>query len=194
MKIIGVTGGVGAGKSAILSYLQEQYEAKILLADVTANELKEPGGPCYQPVVNLLGQDILQENGQIDRKAMGKKIFSDERLLQKVNEIIHPAVKKYVIEEIEYHKKHDTRIFVIESALLLEEHYDAICDEVWYIDTAREVRRQRLKASRGYSDEYITDIMKKQLSEEVFRARCDVVIDNSGKWSFTKEQIDKRML
>ena len=194
MKIIGVTGGVGAGKSAILSYLQERYDAYVILADVVANELKEPGAPCYQPIIDLLGHDILQEDGTINRKAMGKKIFSDTQLLQKVNAIIHPAVKQFIIEEIETHKKQNTKVFVIEAALLLEDHYDAICDEVWYINTSEEVRRQRLKASRGYSDEYITDIIKKQLSEEEFRSRCDYIIDNSGELTFTKEQIDKRML
>lgn len=194
MKIIGVTGGVGAGKSVILSYLEEQYDAKVVLADVVANRLKEPGAPCYQPILDLLGTDILAADGTIDRKAMGKKIFADAGLLSQVNGIIHPAVKAYIIEEIEIHKKKHTKLFVIEAALLLEDHYDAICDEVWYIDTSEEVRRQRLKESRGYSDEYITDIIQKQLSEEEFREKCDVVIDNSGSLTFTRSQIDKRML
>lgn len=193
MKIIGVTGGVGAGKSAILSYLEEKYEAKIVLADQVANFLKEPGQLCYQPIIDLLGPSILQEDGTINRKEMGRIIFSNADLLRQVNEIIHPAVKEYIIELIEKNRSIDTKVFVIEAALLLEDHYDAICDEVWYIYTSEEVRRQRLKASRGYSEEYITDIMKKQLGDEEFRSRCQVVIDNSGELEFTKEQIDKRM-
>ena len=82
MKIIGVTGGVGAGKSAILSYLEEKYEAKIVLADQVANFLKEPGQLCYQPIIDLLGSSILQEDGTINRKEMGRIIFSDADLLR----------------------------------------------------------------------------------------------------------------
>ena len=193
MKIIGVTGGVGAGKSAVLSYLKGAYGAHVVLADQVANYLKEPGQSCYEPIVELLGKSVLQEDGTIDRKAMGQMIFSDAVLLQKVNEIIHPAVKQYIIEQIEEHRFAGTKVFVMEAALLLEDNYDAICDEVWYIDTSEEVRRVRLKESRGYSDAYITDIINKQLSADVFRARCDVVIDNSGSLEETQKQIDKRM-
>ena len=81
----------------------------------------------------------------------------------------------------------------MEAALLLEDNYDLICDEVWYIFTTEEVRRKRLKESRGYTDEYISNIIKKQLSEEVFREKCQVVIDNSGSVEETRDQIDKRM-
>lgn len=193
MKIIGVTGGVGAGKSAILSYLERQYQAKVVLADQVANKLKEPGEVCYTPIVELLGKHVLQEDGTINRKIMGQMIFSDEKLLKKVNEIIHPAVKKYIKKQIEINRCNETEVFVIEAALLLEDNYDEMCDEVWYIYTSEEVRRYRLRDSRGYTDEYITDIIKKQLSEDVFRSRCDVVIDNSGELEFTKTQIDKRM-
>ena len=81
----------------------------------------------------------------------------------------------------------------LEAALLIEDHYDEICDEIWYIYTSEEVRRKRLKESRGYTDEYITNIIRKQLSEEVFREKCHVVIDNSRSVEETREQIDKRM-
>jgi len=193
MKIIGVTGGVGAGKSAVLTYLQERYGAHVVLADQVANLLKEPGQSCYEPIVELLGSSVLQEDGCINRRAMGQMIFSDTALLKKVNDIIHPAVKQYILEQIEKHRYNETEIFVIEAALLLEDNYDAICDEVWYIYTSETVRRERLKESRGYSDDYITDIIRKQLSEEIFRVRCDVIIDNSGIVEDTQKQIDIRM-
>lgn len=193
MKIIGVTGGVGAGKSAILSYLEESYGAKVVLADQVSNFLKEPGQSCYQPIIDLLGSDILQEDGTINRKEMGNRIFTNERLLTRVNEIIHPAVKTYILSEIESERKKGQQLFVIEAALLLEAHYEELCDEVWYIYTEESVRRQRLKESRGYSDEYISHIMAKQLSEAVFRQKSDFVIDNSGTLESTRKQIDQRI-
>lgn len=194
MKVIGITGGVGAGKSAVLSYLEEAYDARVILADWVANKIKEPGECCYDAIVNLLGDSILMEDGFINRKRMGQMIFSDPELLRKTNEIIHPAVKTYIIHEMNKAKEEGVSIFVIEAALLLEDNYRAICDELWYIYTREEVRRERLKANRKYSDEYISSIMEKQLSDEVFRRECDFVIDNSDSIEYTKTQIDCKML
>ena len=193
MKIIGITGGVGAGKSTVLSYLEEAYGARIIQADQVANKIKEPGESCYDAIVQLLGPSVLLENGFIDRKRMGQLIFSDTSLLEKTNHILHPAVKAYIKNAIAAVEKENVPVFVIEAALLIEDDYGAICDELWYIYTRESVRRERLKSSRGYTDEYITNIMKKQLSDETFRSACDFVIDNSESPAFTKEQIDKRM-
>ena len=193
MKIIGITGGVGAGKSTVLSYLEEAYGARIIQADQVANKIKEPGESCYDAIVQLLGPSVLLENGFIHRKRMGQLIFSDTSLLEKTNQILHPAVKAYIKNAIAAAEKENVPVFVIEAALLIEDDYGAICDELWYIYTRESVRRERLKSSRGYTDEYITNIMKKQLSDETFRSACDFVIDNSESPAFTKEQIDKRM-
>lgn len=193
MKVIGITGGVGVGKSAVLSYLEEAYDARVILADWVANKIKKPGECCYDAIVKLLGDSILTEGGFINRRRMGQLIFSDQDLLRKTNEIIHPAVKTYIIDEMNKAKEEGVSIFVIEAALLLEDNYRAICDELWYIYTREEVRRERLKASRNYTDDYITSIMKKQLPDEAFRRECDFVIDNSDILEDTKKQIDRRM-
>ena len=193
MKIIEITGGVGSGKSTVLSYLEEAYGARVIQADQVANKIKEPGESCYDAIVQLLGPSVLLENGFIDRKRMGQLIFSDTSLLEKTNQILHPAVKAYIKNAIAAAEKENVPVFVIEAALLIEDDYGAICDELWYIYTRESVRRERLKSSRGYTDEYITNIMKKQLSDETFRSACDFVIDNSESPAFTKEQIDKRM-
>ncbi|MBR3634704.1 MAG: dephospho-CoA kinase, partial [Lachnospiraceae bacterium] len=92
MKTIGITGGVGCGKSRILEYIRENYNCKIITADDVANEIKEPGEVCYQPLIDLLGKEILGKDKRIDKKKMAAKIFADESLLLKVNDIIHPAV------------------------------------------------------------------------------------------------------
>lgn len=193
MKVIGITGGVGAGKSAILSYLEETYKARVILADQVANKLKEPGQCCYDAIVRLLGDSILCEDGTINRKRMGQLIFSDKDLLTKTNEIIHPAVKSYIIQQMQMAKDEGVSYFVIEAALLIEDNYKAVCDELWYIYTREAVRRERLKESRGYTDEYITSIIEKQLPDAVFRNECDVIIDNSESLEFTKAQINAKM-
>lgn len=194
MKLIGITGGVGAGKSQLLSYIEKNCNCRILMADNAAHTVKEPGQPCYRRLVELLGTDILQPDGFIDRQKMAAAIFSKEDLLTKVNEIIHPAVKEYILSEIQKERALGEKdAFFVEAALLIEDGYEKILDELWYIYTDKEVRRQRLKAARGYSDEKVEQIISSQLSEEEFRKHCKVVIDNSRSLSDTYMQIDERL-
>ena len=190
MITIGVTGGVGAGKSEILRYLDNNYSCRILMSDNAAKELEAPGGTLYEPLVRLLEEadigdgssgPLLLENGEIDKKEMAARIFSDAQLLTKINELVHPAVNKYIREEIAREKKSgEKEFFILESALLIENGYDRILDSMWYIYCEESVRSSRLKASRGYSDEKIRSIMMSQVSEDVFRSHCDTVIDNTG--------------
>ena len=86
MKVIGITGGVGAGKSEVLKYIQEQYNCRVILADDVGNEVKLPGNACYEALIEVLGRDILTKEGFIDKKKMADKIFCNQSLLQKVND------------------------------------------------------------------------------------------------------------
>ncbi len=194
MKTIGITGGIGAGKSQILSYIEAHYNCIVIRADETAHSLQQPQNACYDQIVALLGTEILQENGLIDRKKMAAVIFQDEEKLQGINAIIHPEVKKCILRQIKEAKEAGEADFMfVEAALLIEEHYDEILDEMWYIHADREIRSRRLSESRQYSDEKIADIMKGQLSEEDFRRHCSVEIVNNGDLKATYEQIDKVM-
>ncbi|MDO4512972.1 MAG: dephospho-CoA kinase [Lachnospiraceae bacterium] len=191
MKIIGITGGVGAGKSELLSYLVQNYSCRVLLADEVGNRVKEPGQPCYHALVKLLGESVLDGNKEIDRKRMADMIFGDEHLLQRVNAIIHPAVEDYIFEQIRIERERgQIAFFFVEAALLIECGYDRKLDELWYIYAEPEIRAKRLRESRGYSDEKIHGIMTSQLSDEEFRRVCKVVIDNSGTLEQAYEQID----
>jgi len=190
MRIIGITGGVGAGKSEVLKLIKDNYNCIIVLADDIGNEIKEPGEVCYRPLIDLLGNDILSADGHIDKFKMASRIFSDPMLLKKANEIIHPAVTKKIMDYADKageSGKYD--YFFIEAALLIECGYNSFVDEMWYIYARPEVRRKRLKESRGYSEEKIDQIMLSQLSDDEFRAGSDVVIDNSDSLLDTMEQI-----
>lgn len=194
MRIIGITGGVGAGKSEILSYIGNNYNCEIILADEVAHKVREPGGSCFDELVELLGAEVLTTEGQIDRRKMADKIFSNENILKSVNALIHPAVKDYIKEAIERSRQEAKLDFLfIEAALLIEDGYENIVDELWYIYTEESERRRRLKQARNYSDEKITGILNKQLSESEYRKHCRVVIDNSRKLQYTYEQIDKKL-
>jgi dephospho-CoA kinase len=194
MKIIGITGGVGAGKSAILAYLKEQHGAIVIEADKVGHLLMAPGGACYEKIIEAFGDGLIKEDQTIDRGKLGAIVFADEKRLECLNQIVHPEVKQWIRNEIKKERiKGETELFVIEAALLIEDHYDEICDELWYIHTSEEIRRKRLKESRGYSEEKIAGIMANQLSPEQFQAACQVVIDNSGMVEDTYRQIDKQL-
>lgn len=182
MKFIGITGGVGAGKSAILDFIREHYRAKVVLADDLAKELMEPGTACHKKLQEAFGGDgVFDEAGVMDREKMAALLFTKPKKRQEMNAIVHPAVKEEILRQVaEEREKGELSYFFLEAALLIEEHYDAICDELWYIYTSEEKRRQRLEQNRGYSPERIERMMASQLPEQVFFEHCAVVIDNNG--------------
>lgn len=190
MRIIGITGGVGAGKTQVLSYIEDHYRCRVLRADEAAHLLEEPGQECYARLVALLGRDILKEDGAIDKRRMADVVFSDKHILAQVNAIVHPAVKKYILEQIRYEQERGAvDFFFIEAALLIEERYDLIADELWYIHADAKVREKRLVQDRHYSVEKAAAIMRGQLSEAQFRKHCSVVIQNNGDLAETYQQV-----
>lgn len=195
MRFIGITGGVGAGKSAILAYLAKKDGVKVMLADEIAHELMEPGTECYEKIRDrFLQEDIWQADGHFDRRKLAEVIFSDEKKRTQMNAIVHPAVKDYVIQMVEKERAiGKLAVLVLEAALLIEEHYDEICDELWYIYTEEGIRKARLMESRGYSVEKVEHIFASQLSEETYRKHCRQVIDNNGDLEETYRQIDRAL-
>lgn len=199
IRIIGVTGGVGSGKSEILSFLKENYNCRILKSDDAARDLEKKGQACYRPVVSILedhptGRPLLDEDGEIIAGEMAARIFEDRNLLAKINQVVHPAVIQYIMDTIAKERQENLHdYFFLEAALLIETGFLEVVDSMWYIYCDEKERRRRLKASRGYSDEKIDRIMAAQLSDEKFRESCDTVIDNSGSLAFSEEQIRKAL-
>ena len=192
MRFIGITGGVGAGKSAMLDYLAGKPKVKVMLADDIAHELMKPDTECYNKLRELFDSSVFNADGQINNIRMAEAIFNDSSRRDKLNAIVHPAVKEYVIKQYRIEKKSGClEWLILEAALLIEEHYDEICDELWYIYTSEENRRLRLKESRGYSDEKIDNIFASQLSEAEYRSACQKCIDNNGTVEHTYMQIEE---
>lgn len=192
MRVIGITGGAGAGKSEILSFLEEKYGARVFEADRAGHKVMEPGTDAFLRIAGLFGKGILGQDGRIDRGALGAVVFSDREKREALNEIIHPAVKAMALEEIAGAREEGRYpLFVIEAALLIEDHYEKICDELWYVYADPKVRRERLRVSRGYSDEKVSAVFASQLSDGEFRKHCRAVIDNSGAIETAYGQIRK---
>lgn len=179
MRIIGITGGVGAGKSTVLNYLENMCGAFVIQADKVGHKVMEPNELCYQPLIEMFGERILDDGKKIDRKAVSDIVFHDEILLKKLNALIHPAVKQYILKKIAEEKELGRSLFIVEAALLFEDHYEEFCDEVWYIHTDKEIRIQRLMSSRDYTREKALSIIENQASEEFFRTHADKVIENN---------------
>jgi dephospho-CoA kinase len=193
MKIIGVTGGVGAGKSTVLAYLKEQYHAAVIEADQVGHEVIEPGGLCYDGVIALFGENIRKKDKTIDRRKVSDVVFTQEEMLSRLNALIHPAVKVRILERIEEERRAGSPFCVVEAALFLEEHYEEFCDDVWYVHTDREIRIARLIESRGYTRKKAQSIIQNQAPEEFFEANTDYKIINNGDLAETYRQIDERI-
>lgn len=186
MRVIGITGGVGSGKSEVLRLLKEEFGAKLFMADEIAHEVMEPGGEACRRIEEVFGTEYLKPDGSVDRQKMAALIFKDAKALETMNSIVHPAVWKRIEDGIQTAPE---RLVVVEAALFDEEH-NRLFDEVWYIYTSRENRISRLMASRGYSREKCLDIMSNQKSEEEFQAMADRVIDNNQTVEDVKRQIE----
>lgn len=178
MRIIGITGGIGTGKSTVLKVMKEQFGAYVVEADRLAHQLMEPGEAAYRKIVDTFGTDILREDHTIDRGVLGGIVFQNSEALGQLNGIVHPAVKEYILLDIEKKRKEQTDYYVIEAALLIEDGYRSICDELWYIHTDREERLNRLMAGRGGGREKWEQVIASQSDETFYRDNCDIIIDN----------------
>jgi dephospho-CoA kinase len=196
MKIIGITGGIGGGKSSILNFISSHYISEIYYADEIARELELPGTIVYDRLVSIFGEDILENDFDhaIDKKKFAQVLYSDKANLDKANMIIHPAVENYLIEKMRAAvKMHETELFFIEAALLIENGYKDIVDEMWYIYADHETRIKRLMEDRGYTRKKAISIMESQLSDKDFRDNSDVIIDNSGDLKTACDQVKARL-
>ena len=141
MKIIGITGGVGSGKSEILNILKNDYQAKVIQSDHVAHELMVPGAKSYDAIVQAFGNEILNEDQTINRPILGEIVFHDETKLSLLNSITHKNVDEEILSRIDqFGKEEPEGLLVIESALLVGAGYEKRFDQLWYIYTREEVR------------------------------------------------------
>ena len=180
-----MTGGVGAGKSSVLDYLHKEYGAVIVQLDDVSRAMLATDGPCYDETIEIFGPGVVREDRSLDRAAIAERVFSDSVMMEKLNDLVHPAVRKETEKIISRYREEGVQILVLEA------HYDEICDELWYIYASADTRMRRLTDSRGYSKERIEGTMAKQLSDEEFRAKATFVLDNDGDFDYTKAQIDR---
>lgn len=185
MMVLGLTGGVGAGKSRILELFSHDYGAQVIQADLVARKLEDPGQPGLTGLVSLFGTGILQKDGTLDRKGFADRIFGNPEALKRVNALIHPLTWNEIKRQI---RESSAELIVVEAALF-DERSREVCQYLLYVDTQDEIRIQRLMENRGYSREKCLDIMKNQAERNDFLKLADFVIDNSGSLEESRLQI-----
>ena len=188
MYVIGLTGGIGSGKSTVARMLT-QKGAKLLSADAAGHEVYEPARPAYQEIVDAFGRDIVGADGKIDRKVLGPIVFSDPEQLRRLNAITHPRMKELMGEKLAAERAGGARIAVLEAALLFDAGWDDLTDEVWVTLTPPEVAARRTAERSGISVEEALSRIRTQMSSEERIARSQVVIDTDCALAQTEKQV-----
>ena len=179
MLVIGLTGGIGTGKSEVTRML-EALGAVVINADQVGHEAYRPDSESWKEVVNNFGEQILRPNGEIDRQKLGAIVFADTDQLSKLNQIMHPRMARIVSDQLESLRGQGTRVVVVEAALLFEAGWDSLVDEVWATDSPVGTVIERLQARNGMSAEEALKRIDSQMDRAERLKRAQVIVDNGG--------------
>ena len=179
MLVIGLTGGIGTGKSEVAGLLQS-LGAEVINADQVGHEAYTPNSESWREVVNAFGEEILQPDGQIDRKRLGGIVFSNPEQLDKLNAIMHPRMARMVGDKIEVLRDKGAPAVVVEAAVLFEAGWDSLVDEVWTTDSPVELVVERLQTRNGMGEEEVRRRISSQMDRSERIERSNLVVDNSG--------------
>lgn len=189
-RVIGVTGGIGSGKSSAVQILAS-LGATVIDADRVGHEVYAPATPGFEQVVAAFGRDIVGADGAIDRKRLGAIVFGDPNALATLNGIVHPLIRDAVAQRVAAARDLGAAPVVVEAALLIEARWDALVDEVWLVVARRDVIEERLASQRGMDPAAVAARMRAQLSDDERRGHADVIIDNSGSREELRREIER---
>ena len=184
MFVIGLTGGIGTGKSEV-SRLLGALGAEVIEADKVAHEAYESGTAGWREVVDAFGDRVLDTDGRIDRKGLGGIVFSDEQARERLNAIVHPIVRQLLEERIARREREGARVVVIEVPLLIEaikqqSRWTRMLDEIWVVTAPEDAVVARVRARSGLEETAIRARIGSQATERERIEHADAVIDNSG--------------
>lgn len=193
MKVIGLTGGIGTGKSTVSDYL-EKKGCLIIDADALSREMTQKGKPAVKEIAIAFGNHLVDEDGNLDRKALGKIVFNDKEKLDILQAIITNKVVEYIEESILSLKTDNyDGIVVIDAPLLFECGMEHMSDENWLVAADLDVRLERVKKRDGLSEEEILSRINNQMSQEDKEKKSNCVLNNSGSLGELYSQIDKNL-
>ena len=193
MFVIGLTGGIGTGKSEV-SRLLGELGAEVIEADRVAHEAYEPGARGWREVVEAFGEGVVGADGRIDRKALGGIVFGDEQARERLNGIIHPIVRRLLKERIAELERQGTRVVVIEVPLLVEAikrqaGWTRMLDEVWVVTAPEDQAVARVRARSGLDEAAVRARVGSQATERERIEYADAVIDNGGSLEGLRREV-----
>ena len=188
MILVGLTGGIAAGKSTVASMLAARGAA-VVDADRIAHRLQEPGGPCYREIVEAFGREILDASGRIDRQRLGARAFADPSLRQRLEAIMHPAIWAACEPEIGRAGAAGRSVCVVEAALILETGHRDRFQRLIVVTAPTEAQIGRLREQRGLTVEAAQQRLAAQWSGAAKARHADYVIDNGGDLAATEAQV-----
>lgn len=189
MLVIGLTGGIGTGKSEAARYMVS-LGAALIDADLVGHEAYQPHAEAWRRVVDAFGPEILQPNGEIDRRQLGGIVFADPEQLARLNAIMHPLMAGMVADQLAALAAGGAAVAVVEAALLFEAGWDALVQEVWVTDAPEEAVIRRLRQRNGMSEPEARQRLSAQMSRRQRLDRADAVIDNSADLPAMQRAID----
>ena len=179
MFVIGLTGGIGSGKTEA-SEILAKFGAKTINADTFGYHIYKKNTKAWEQIVKEFGQTILDNNGNIVRSELGKLVFSSKSKLDKLNRICHPEIKSLVIKELEQFRLDEVNIVVLEAAILIEANWKDIVDEVWSIESKTSIIFNRVKKRDHINHQAIQSRMDSQMDNDTRLKHSDEVIANNG--------------
>lgn len=187
MILVGLTGGIGSGKSTVSELLAERG-AVIIDADAIVREIQEPGSPVIQRLADEFGPGVVDENGALDRQAVADIVFKDPEALKKLNKIVHPAVGEEMNRRV-LAQRSTSNVVVLDIPLLTENPREGLQGRI-VVDVPEEIQVRRLVEFRGFSEDDARARMSRQASRDDRLAHADYVVDNSGSREDLSAQVD----
>ncbi len=189
--VLGVTGGIGSGKSTVSQILRD-LGAEIIDADVISRQIVMPGENALEELVNTFGTDIVDEFGQLKRKRLAEMVFEDEDMLQKLNCIMHNHVAKKIQARVNELAKQKSMIIVIDAPIPIKTGFLDLCDQVWTVSARMELRIDRIIKRSGLTYNEAVSRIKSQISEEEYISIANTVIYNNGDYLQLKEEVKNK--
>ncbi|CAM2829978.1 dephospho-CoA kinase [Dellaglioa algida] len=186
--ILGLTGGIATGKSTV-SHIFKNSNVPVIDADIIARQVVEPKSETLKMIINEFGEKYLMENGALNRKKLGKLVFNDGAALEKLNGVIHPAIRKEILAQIQFQKKLGSPVIVLDMPLLFEQNYQIICDAVMVVFVPETTQLKRLINRDGLTSDEAQLRIKAQWPIQKKKDLADFVIDNSTTVAVTRGQV-----
>ncbi|MBV5123092.1 dephospho-CoA kinase [Bacillus halotolerans] len=188
--VIGLTGGIASGKSTVANMLIDKG-ITVIDADIIAKQAVEIGMPAYRQIIDEFGEDILLENGDIDRRKLGALVFTNEQKRLALNSIVHPAVREEMLKRRDESIANQETFVVLDIPLLFESKLESLVDKIIVVSVTKELQLERLTKRNQLTEEEALSRIRSQMPLEEKVSRADNVIDNSGTLEETKQQLEE---